>query len=46
MAPRGRGRGNRFADLNDVHEREEATREDQLAVRFQRMEEQFVARSR
>lgn len=35
MVPRGRGRGNRFASLNDVPEREETMHEEQLVIRLQ-----------
>lgn len=39
MAPQGCGRANRFAYLNDVHDSEEAARDDQLVVHLQHVEE-------
>jgi len=42
MELRGRRRGGRFADLNDVHKREEATREEQQAVCLQQITEEHL----
>jgi hypothetical protein len=42
MAPPGRGRGVRFANLNNVHEREEATREEQQVVHLQQIMEKTL----
>jgi hypothetical protein len=38
-----RGRGNRYANLEDVYGHEEAVHREQSAVRWQHVEEQFVA---
>jgi hypothetical protein len=46
MARRKRNRGNRYASFGVVHERKETTHDERLVVHLQRMDEQFVARSR
>jgi hypothetical protein len=43
MAPQG-CRSNNFLDFNDVHDREEATHDDQLVICVQHMEERFDER--
>lgn len=41
MTRRGRGGGNRFATMGEVHERKEATCEEQLTTHLQHMEERL-----
>jgi hypothetical protein len=46
MARRKRDEGNIYASFGVVNEHKETTRDEQLAVRSQRVEEQFVGWSR